>query len=114
MDHEWQSEPRNRFVLRDEGGHPGFSSVVVLATQDDLRKLAEQLRTITAAPKARIEHHATREHQPTSLGSIVFQAISEDELCELQEGDWKLHAPRRVFWTLFTLLAVYGAWSLFT
>jgi hypothetical protein len=102
---------RKRYVLRREAGHPGFSNVVVAATSEDLRRLATELAA--AGPNFRLQHPVRREHEPGFIGSIVFQAVEEEELYDLQTANWRFHIIRRVFWTLFTALAFYGVWSLF-
>jgi hypothetical protein len=107
--------PRNRFVLRKESGHPGYSNVVVLASQSDLQQLAEDVRRLSESGSGRVSHYVTEEKNPTSLGSVAFEVISEEQLSDLQRGDlkyrlWRLFGPVVIIAVVF--LAAYGGYTL--
>jgi len=65
---------RNRYVLRRESGHPGYSNVVVLGTADDLLAMADSLRGMSERG-GRVEHYVTEEKNPDSLGAPVQGSI---------------------------------------
>ncbi|HVG06584.1 MAG TPA: hypothetical protein VNM67_02695 [Thermoanaerobaculia bacterium] len=107
--------PRNRYVLRKESGHPGYSNVVVLGTAQDLRRLSEDVQELAAAGRGRVEHYVTEEKRPTSLGSVVFEVISAAELIDLQRAEAKHWLSERfgcpamfVVKVAILALAVYG------
>lgn len=107
--------PRNRYVLRRESGHPGYSNVVVLATPEDLATLADDVRQLAESRRGRIDHYVTEEKTPDSRGAIAFEVIAEEELRVLQLGDrkhrlMKIGAPLGC--GIFALLAVYGGYAL--
>ena len=110
-----QQPPRNRYVLRSESGHPGYRNVVILATPPDLRKLSEDILELSNKGDGRVDHYVTEEKRPTSLGSIVFEVISEKELGDLQRGDLRDWLSRKFGCILFFLIvacAVYGGYTL--
>ncbi|QIF01529.1 hypothetical protein [Roseimicrobium sp. ORNL1] len=108
------SSPRNRYVLRTESGHPGYSNTVVLTTPTDLRNLAVDLQSLADKGDGRVEHYVTEEHSPKSRGSLVFEVISEHSLDTLQKSTAK-SAWRRSLGCLLSLfvgaLAVYGFYT---
>jgi hypothetical protein len=109
------SEPRNRFVLRRESGHPGFRNHVFLSTPADLRRLADQLSELAEAGSGRIDEYVSEETNSKSLGSLAFQTCTEQELVAMQAG-----SRRRDFgsWIAIALclvvlaLAIIGAGTL--
>ena len=110
-----EERPRNRFMLRKESGHPGYSNTVVLATAEDLQKLSEDIRRLAESGRGRLDHHVTEERNPTSLGSVAFEVITEAELRSLQRGDWKHRMALFIGPAIFiicALLAVYGGYAL--
>jgi len=107
--------PRNRFVLRRESGHPGYSNAVILGTTADLKKLSEEVRSLAERGQGRCDHYVTEERRPNSRGAVAFEIITEDELRRLQEGDikhriWEAVGPFILITTL--VLTVYGGYSL--
>ncbi len=110
-----QPQPRNRYVLRTESGHPGYKNAVILGTASDLLKLSDDIRELSNKGNGRVDHYVTEEKKPTSLGSIVFEVISERELGDLQRGDLKDWFSRQFGCILFFLViacAVYGGYTL--
>jgi hypothetical protein len=110
-----QTNPRNRYVLRTESGHPGFKNAVILATSPDLLKLSEDIRALSERGIGRVEHYVTEEKNPNSLGSVVFQVISDGELEDLQRESLKEWFSRKFGCTLlllFLLCTFYGAYTI--
>lgn len=108
-------QPRNRYVRREESGHPGFRNVVILATPQDLLKLSEDIRELSEKGLGRVDHYVTEEMKPSSRGSIVFEVISEEDLRDLQRGNWKHWLWEKFGCALFLILgicAVYGGYTL--
>lgn len=109
--------PRNRFVLRTESGHPGYRNMVVLATASDLMTLSDEVRELSLKGSGRLDRYVTKEREPGSLGSIVFEVISEDTLCELQKGNWKDWFGRKFGCFILAavcITAIYGSVCLIT
>lgn len=105
---------RNRYVLRRESGHPGYSNVVVLSTSSDLKKLADDIRKLAESGSGRLEHYVTEEKDPTSRGSVVFEVINEKGLGELQTGDLKYRITNKIGPVLVLgalALMIYGGYT---
>ena len=110
-----ETPPRNRFVLRRESGHPGYSNVVVLATPPDLLKLSEDVRKLAETGRGRVEHYVTEEKTPDSRGAVAFEVISNEELSALQAWTAKNRSFRVVgFGVVCVILALsaYGGYKL--
>jgi hypothetical protein len=63
----------------------------------------------------RVEHYVTEEKNPTSLGGVAFEVISEEQLSALQQGDLKYRITRfidPIFLIAVVVLAAYGGFTL--
>jgi hypothetical protein len=100
----------SQFVMRSRSLGHGHTSVVLLSTATVLRELGQELRNVGEGSQTL--RSMSREHEPWSSHEIVFEAATDEELARVHGRDWHFHLPRRIFWSVFTLLAFYGAWSL--
>jgi hypothetical protein len=77
------SRHRNKFVIREECGHPGHRTTIITATRADLKALADELgRNATEGliiPYV-AHHYATMAHGESSRVALQFEAASEAEM----------------------------------
>jgi hypothetical protein len=90
---------------------------MVLATSEDLIRLAEKIRGLARQGEGFVSEFVTHSDDPTRPGEVGFRVISEEELVAFYRPDpWKTWGTR-LFTAIILLvilpLAAYGGWNLF-
>ncbi|MBL9204695.1 MAG: hypothetical protein JNN01_06400 [Opitutaceae bacterium] len=75
---------RNKFVIRQESGHPGYCSTTILATREDLAALSDEIRKKLAEgyQPPFVSHYATEAHGQSCRVYLQFEPATERELDE--------------------------------
>lgn len=87
---------RNKFVIRQASGHPGYRSMTIVATREDLVALADEIkRKLTEGRHAPlVSHYATEAHGQSSRVYLEFETASDHELDEY-------HKAKNPVWSSF-------------
>jgi hypothetical protein len=112
---------RNKFVIKKETGHPGYSSITILATRRDLAALADEIKLKLAEgyQPPFVSHYATEAHGKSSRVYLQFEPASESELDDLHKNKGTLRSgvfscALMVVVILFAILGVLSVWSWLT
>jgi len=71
---------RNKYVIREEGGHPGRREYSVIGTRDDLAALGQSLIDESKKEKIQFERYATIEHGQSCRVSLSFKSTTEEDM----------------------------------
>ena len=106
---------RNRYVIHEESGHPGYREVAVLGTKEDLAQLGTSLLEEAKKEEVSLTVYATLEHGQSSRVSLSFRSRPDREIEFLHTVPWKhrlLSKLRGFVLLLLVILAVIGIRSL--
>lgn len=82
LEHQTMTSHRNKFVIRQDSGHPGYRSTTVIATREDLSALADEMKKKLAEgyQPPFVCHYATEAHGESSRIYLQFEPASEKEI----------------------------------
>ncbi len=76
------SAHRNKFIIREESGHPGYRSTTIIATREDLEGLADEIKKklVERYQPPFVSHYATEAHGQSSRVYLQFEPASAEEI----------------------------------
>ena len=108
---------RNKFVIRQESGHPGYRSTTIVATREDLAALADEIKKKLADgyQPPFVSHYATDTHGQSSRVYLQFEPATEKELDGYHQtkkplGSWIVRAVMGLIAVALVIIGGLRVW----